>query len=314
MGGRIVSRAVSSNDFNNKCGSYCDDQLRKVYAILLSRLAPLLPSASQPGLLPAIASDAPLGLAIGPGGILERSKIFVLEKDSETGKPKTVLGPDEASLRRFAMRAKMPVTAKFATAPLTQKDIVTTHLPFFSPEIELAALKSVMLSFDCLLQDLPERFTRADCLRSTREAVRQSIESQRVQGEILDANSFGIQLEKLPLYAALREMMNVEETPFEHYMLAAGNLAQRCIDAVWVVFGFEPFGFRLCDRYDGPDFCYGLVNPILKGQTASGAIELRSLDELLCRRTNRRTLQKAAHGPIDQSAALKLSEQAVAEV
>jgi hypothetical protein len=311
MGGRLVSRAVSSNDFNNRCGSYCDDRLQKVYALLISRLAPLLPSASQPGVIPAIASGAPDGLSIEAGAILKRSKNVVLEWDATTKRPKKVLGADEESLRRFAKKAGMPVPTKFEEVPLIPHDIVTTRLPAFAPEIELAALKCVLLSFDFKLKQFPENFTRSPQLSQVREVIRKSVESKKVESDLFASHSLGMQLEKLPLYAALRESMCVEETPFEHYMLVAANTAQRCLDAVWVIFGFEPFGFRLLDRYEGESFCYGIVNPILKGQSASDLVVLSPPEELLCRPTSRRAFQFGDDPLSAQDAAIRAVNEIV---
>jgi hypothetical protein len=124
----------------------------------------------------------------------------------------------------------------------------------------------------------------------------------------------GIQLEKLEFYAALRAKMEVKQTPFEHFMLVAGNLPQRCIDGVWVVFGFEPFGFRLCHAYDGSEFCYGIVNPVLKGFSASRLIKLNPGDELLCRPTNRRSSQVVEDGSDDEEAVLDAMKRVASEI
>ena len=35
MGGRLVSREITSSEFNNNCGSFCDDAMRASYGCLL---------------------------------------------------------------------------------------------------------------------------------------------------------------------------------------------------------------------------------------------------------------------------------------
>ena len=309
LGGRILSNEVSSTEFNNRCGSFCDDALSSAYGFLLNRLAPLLPSASQPGAIKAISSTAPDGLVIEPGGILARRGTVVVER-YPNGHPKTVHGPDEASMRKFAKRAKMPDNVTVISVPLTDDNVLTTHLRVISPELELAALKSLLLSFDCVMSRDPDRFTRSRHLHGVRSMIQKSVEQKLVNGDVLIKHSLGIQLEKLAFYATLRDRMPFEKTPFEHFMLVAGNLPARCIDAVWVVFGFEPFGFRLCDSYDGPDFCLGLVNPVLKGRSASEVVVLDPQDELLCRPTNRRSF----HPQQDTSDLLATATDVVNEI
>ncbi len=310
MGGRLLSRTVSSDEFNNACGSFCDERLQKAYAFILSRLAPLLPSASQPGLLPAVSGGMPQGLVIEPGGILARKGVSVLERDEKTGRPKAILGPDEKTLRRMAKQSGMPESAAISMVPLTKSDVLTIHLPVFAPEMELAAVKCLLLTFDHLLRDRADRFTRSESLKRTRDAIRNSVKQKQVEGDLLDQVSLGLQLEKLPLYVSLRNEMKVAQTPFEHYMFAAGNAAQRCIDVVWMILGFEPFGFRVSRKYDGPDFCVGFVNPIIKGNGASAAIELSPQDDLLCRPTKRR----AFHPGGDEAAIYKNLEHVLFEV
>jgi hypothetical protein len=314
MGGRLVSREITSSEFNNNCGSFCDDAMRASYGMLLTRLAPLFPSASQIGGIQADSSDASKCLFIEPGGILTMRGLAVLERDEATRRPKTVVGPDEASVRRFAKQAQMSDTAPITRVELTDDDVVSIRLPLISPEFELAALKSLLLSFDFLMRQHANRFTRSQYLAEVRSFVRTSIDEKRIHGDLLNPISLGIQLEKRPLYEALRCKMQFANTPFEHFMLVAGNFPQRCIDGVWVVFGFEPIGFRLCDSYDGDDFCYGLVNPVVKGHSASGLIELPLQDDLLCRPTNRRSFQRAGSSPACQALLMATAEQMASEI
>lgn len=306
LGGRIVSRQVTSSDFNNRCGSFCDDSLSRAYGLLLSRLAPLLPSVARPGAIKAMASDSPADLVIEAGGIVATRGFTILEKDPKTRRPTKVLGPDEAGLRNFASRAQMSIDAPISFVPLTDRNVVTTPLHLISPLMELAALKSILLTFDCMQSDQIDRFTRSPYLEKLRAMVRASVEEKRVDFELFESHSLGIQLEKLALYEALRNSIPFERTPFEHVMLVSGNFAQRCLDAVWIVFGFEPFGFRLCNDYAGRDFSYGLVNPVTKGRSASGVFDLPLTDDLLCRPTDRRSFRAGPPRPTSLATAAQV--------
>jgi hypothetical protein len=252
----------------------------------------------------------PHGLVIEPGGIPARKGISVFERDEKSGRPKSILGPDEKSLRQMAKLSGMSESAAISMVPLSKSNVFTTHLPVFAPEIELAAVKCLLLTFDHLLHDRRGRFTRSESLKCTRDAIRNSVKQKQVERDLLDQVSLGIQIEKIPLYVSLRNEMKVAQTPFEHYMLAAGNAAQRCIDAVWMILGFEPFGFRVSRKFYGPDFCIGFVNPIIKGNGASAAIELGPQDDLLCRPTKRRSF----HPGGDEAAIRKSLEHVLSEI
>ncbi|MFO0915816.1 MAG: hypothetical protein U0795_22845 [Pirellulales bacterium] len=240
-----------------------------------------------------ISPDGVKGLVVEPGAVLARRGISVAERDPITDRPKKILGPSELALRQWAEKHRISINSDIQTEPISTTGVVTGKVHVVSPVLELAALKSLLLSFDHLLIDSPNPFTRSADLALVREVVRESVQREQAH-ELLHTLVLGIQLEKMELYAYLRQRMKVEQTPFEHVMLVGGNRAQRCIDGVWLVFGFEPFGFRLCDNYHGDDFCYGLVNPVVKGRGPTNLIELPLLDELLCRPTDRRSFQHSA--------------------
>lgn len=290
MGGRIKSRRVCSSEFNNQSGSFCDTSLGQAYRLIQLKLAPLLPSFCQPPNATAISSDMLNGMVIEPGGVVGLSGNQVLERD-DAGRPKKVIGPNEASLKKIAEQTGMCTEGNTKWVPVTGSNVTTTRLPILSGVFEVAALRSILLTFDCLFNSDESSFVRGNSLRKIRDLVRSSIESKNVDGILLRDHSLGIQLEKLHLYEELRDRFDIERTPFEHYMLIAGNQSQHCIDAVWVVYGFEPHGFRLSYEYAGESFCMGFVNPVLKGGSPSPAIELSPIDDLLCKPTKRRTFQ-----------------------
>ena len=228
------------------------------------------------------------GLVIEPGGVIGLRGNQVLKRD-EDGRPKQILGKDEASVKKLAEQSGMSTEGTVKWIPLTASNVVTTHQPVLSGEFEVAALRSILLTFDYLLDSDESSFIRGDSLSKVRDLVRSSIEQQNIDGILLRDHSLGVQLEKVNLYNDLRDRFGIARTPFEHYMLIAGNQAQRCIDAVWIVYGFEPHGFRLSYEHTGESFCMGFVNPVLRGGSPSPVIELSPIDDLLCKLTKRRT-------------------------
>ena len=118
MGGRIKSRRVCSSDFNNQSGAFCDNSLRQAYRLIQARLAPLLPSFCQPPNTKAISSDVTSGLVIEPGGVIGLRGNQVLKRD-EDGRPKQILGKDEASVKKLAERSGMPIEVTVKWIPVS---------------------------------------------------------------------------------------------------------------------------------------------------------------------------------------------------
>ena len=294
LGGRLKSREVSSNTFNERCGSYVDDFLRRVYSVLLNRLGPILPSENRPANLPVSIPGEEGNFVLEPGAVLTRSGIHVLDKFSDTGKPKAFVGPDIDKLEKKAKQI-CGDSYKISFVPASDAVVSSARVPAIGAEIELAALKCSLLTFDHLLRERTNPFTRSECLQTTRHFIREAITRRVIDGNSFIRISLGLQYEKLPDYAVLRHYMHSDEvTPFEHVMFAAGNIANRCIDIVWLVFGFDLFGFRISNDYHGPAFCYGFVNPIHKGYSCSPLRELATSDSLLCRPTDRRAFSEKA--------------------
>jgi hypothetical protein len=119
----------------------------------------------------------------------------------------------------------------------------------------------------------------------------------------------------------MRKYIPLAESPFEHVLLVAGNGPARCIDLVWVILGFDPFGFRVAHDWNGGSFALGVVNGVLKNSGVSAAVPLVAPDDLLCHPTEIRSCLEPAHpgqsGPNAQemisrrSAALKQAEYLV---
>ena len=65
-------------------------------------------------------------------------------------------------------------------------------------------------------------------------------------------------------------------------------LPTKTIDIVWLILGFDPHGFRVCNTWQGDEFTYVISSGILANTTASDAIPLGRRGTL-CTPTNRRS-------------------------
>jgi hypothetical protein len=257
----------------------------------MNKLGPLLPEACKTGLVPITTDSDPPGLVLDGNGCLTRNGLFV-EKDAVTGQPRAVIGPDEQSLRKVVRQIagdrELPSTRQRAAS----SDVAYHNHLVIAAEIEVAAMKSLMLTFDHLLAGAPHRFTRDAALQQARDFIRTSIMDGQIDGRLFNHFSLGLQYEKEDLYRGLRSSVSFPTTRFEHVMIVSADPACRTVDAVWLMFGFDPHGFRLCYDWRGVGFTYVFVNGVLRDTGCSSPFGLPK-SQLLCRPTNRRAFPNA---------------------
>ncbi len=278
LGGRIRSRAVSSDAFNERCGGLIDTYIRNVYADTMAILGPAPPGASSAGDQAVRIPGQPGRYIIDGQGNLTMRGAAVIDRDPETNRPRAVLGADEAAMRRIIEQNWPPGVTEHRTNVMPpSQDVLHPQRASICQEIELAALKSLLLTFDHLLRSDPDRFTRSSALQPVREFVRRSVMSNdRVDPLLMQRFVLGLQYEPeyLALYEDLRREIVFPETPFEHVLMASANPATRTLDLVFWAFRVDPHAFRVCDDWQGDGFTYVAVNGILAGTTVSEAIPL----------------------------------------
>ena len=216
----------------------------------------------------------------------------VIERDPATKRPTAVLGVEVPAMRRIIEQNSRPGATERRTNVMPPNlDVLSSKRAVLCSEIELAALKSVLLSFDHLLRGDPDRFTRSPALQSVREFVRRSVMADGpVDNLLMQRFVLGLQYEPdyLAVYEALRRETGFPETPFEHVLIASANPATRTMDLVFWAFRVDPHAFRVCDDWRGDAFTYVAVNGILADTTFSEAIRLGG-GRLLGRPTRRRS-------------------------
>jgi hypothetical protein len=293
LGGRLKSRFVTCDEFNHS-SSLIDSAPKVRFEPMLQVLSPLLPAYSQPGRTCISVEGEPEGL------ILEESRVtrpghLILER-SESGRPTRIAGDNERALRKLAEQVGMPGDGPaVASNSLPTTVRVTKRLTINCWEVEIAALKSILVTFDHLLRDFPTlRFTRFAELQPVRDLIRSAVDQRNIDPNVLRQYSLGLQYEKRGLYKRLRNQIEAHsaETEFEHVVFVAADGPSRTIDAVWLMFGFDPFGFRLCHNWTHEPFAYAFVNPILKNEKPTGLLKIVLGDELLCRPTDRSSVQR----------------------
>jgi len=290
LGGRVKSRVVSSNAFNNACGSKVDPRLYEPYAALMCRLGPALAVEHRTGGIDVV--DPATGnkyVLDGEGRHGFRGTKVI--KD-ENGTPVTIQGENAERVRRkveqitqTTLTRPLGRAAAAPVGPMTMKPC-----PFFTPETEVGVLKSLLLTFDHLLRDTERRFTRHDDFAPVREFVRSSVMGTGAFDlAALNRCSLGLQYEILPEIKEVRQLVDLPRTEFEHVMVVSGDPARRTLDAVWLIADTDPWGLRLADSWRGACFTCVFVNGILRGTSASDPVWL-DFPFIECSPTMRRCL------------------------
>jgi len=138
-------------------------------------------------------------------------------------------------------------------------------------EIEIAALKSIMLTFDHVLRGEPRCFTRSVALAPVREFVRRIVlDRQPPNWEDMNRYVLGLQYDRLPQIRAMRQRASTHRTPFEHVLIASGKTGTRTLDAAWLVADSDPQAFRLSVDWRAYDFTCIVVMDIVEGGTTRG--------------------------------------------
>ena len=290
LGGRVRSRIVSSSVFNNRCGSTIDPFLVLTYGDISRMLGPLLAAEHLSGELEV---DIPGENTRCTFVLDERGSLTirgsVIERDPITHQVTRVYArPEDAPAAIARHAAGRPYTTTLV--PTTTAENLFINRPLVLPPLEVCALKCGMLTFDHLLAGYPSRrFTRLQKLDSVRKFVRDFVELGKVDPAPMHYHSLGMQYEKAARLQTIRDQIAVTPTPFEHVLIASGSRKRRCVDLVWSVFGFDPFGFRLTKAYDGDDFTCVVVNdPLRDGSGVSGPF-WKDEAESICVPTNLRS-------------------------
>lgn len=194
LGGRIRSREVSSDRFSSAAGSRIEPFLHELYVLIMTTLG----AAHRGGIQSVEMPGEPGNYALTNEGQLYLRRP-VVTRDSETNRPVAVLGNNVASMRRIIDQNTQPGAVERRSEVRPPSGPI--HFPeraVVCPEIELAALKAGLLSFDHVLRDDPRRFTRAPELASVREMLRAAVMEGTNDVMTLSRYSLGVQYEKIP--------------------------------------------------------------------------------------------------------------------
>jgi len=200
LGGRIRSQVVSCDRFNEECGNRLDTVLASRYAHLMNTLSPLISSEHQTGQLDVDAPGEPDGLVLSQGALTRRN-VGIIKRDEKTRKPRSAIAGNAQDIRNLAKSVGWG-NGDFrvdAVPPISGDTIFIRGTPSVCAELEIAALKSAMLTFDHLLRGNANRFTRHCQLEDVRAFVKVAAADGKIDSECCNRYSLGLQYEKVYL-------------------------------------------------------------------------------------------------------------------
>src|SRR5208283_1629556 len=175
LAGRVRSQSVSSAEFNNLCGIFCDPSLVDAYKPIMEALSPLLAREHRPGRMQVEVPGELGDFAIDDGSLTRKTRVEA--RDIGTHRPTMMSGnPDDLKvlLERLGLKGK-PQSATWERPAGTSHAIRTSSA--ISPIVEIAALKSALLTFDAKLQGHHQRFTRSPKLREACEFILRTVKT-----------------------------------------------------------------------------------------------------------------------------------------
>ena len=273
--GRFRSQRVTSNEFN-QAPSGVDAFLHEPYRPILTYLSPLLSSEHR---------QAPYGVDMGeeegryllaPGGELRLRGLRIDSRD-ESGRPIAISHEDPNELQHRAKQIGWPeVKAPVSQEPPSRNEIGYAVGVVVAQELEICALKSILLTFDHLLGGVlgePHSFTRDAELTWVRTELKEAILDKQPPKRLLVEASLGLVYERLTRLMQFRFQHGPrQQSPFEHVLLACADAATRSLDLIWILGGFDPHAFRLPSQ--GPAFTVMAGAGMLHGEGSWGPIRL----------------------------------------
>ncbi|MBE7449198.1 MAG: hypothetical protein HS111_09960 [Kofleriaceae bacterium] len=286
--GRITSRTCSSDAFNN-AGSPFDAEFAAAYALIVNVLAPLLSRQHQPGSLFVASADGGTKLQLDPGAVPTLRGVRVEARDPATNRPTAISAADPKQLHQRAQQLGWPQNSvRITTVPATTEAVLFRKAPVISPAIEVAVLKSALLTFDHLRDSSPDAFTRSGDLKDLREAIVGVIRDGEPADRLLSVHSWGMSTEDIPAIARIRSLYGPAQTSqFEHVLYVAGTKGGS-LDLYFLVAGVDLHRFRLTDRWTGRSFAELVVAGMLADDVVFGPVEV-----LQHRHLGSRTLERA---------------------
>jgi hypothetical protein len=278
IGGRIRSREVSSNAFNGRCGGLIDSIFGDLYWDTMSVLGPAIPEASRRGDRFVRVPSQPGTYVIDKFGAIGLRGTAVISREPTTNRPTGLLASDEAAMQRVIAKNMLPgATGRPGTTLPPSLNVSLPGRPVMCAEIEVAALKAALLTFDHLLREHSDRFTRSLALEQVRTFIRRAVmERATPDAYQLGQLVLGLQYDAdyTDLYQNLRGDVAFPASPFEHVVLMSANAPTRTVDVVFWVFRSDPYAFRVCQDWQGDSYTYVAVNGVLSGTTFSQAVRL----------------------------------------
>ncbi|MFA6816262.1 MAG: hypothetical protein WCS73_08215 [Lentisphaeria bacterium] len=291
LGGRIVSKELTSDVFNEKCGSKIDKYLTEQFEQLLRTLGPLLSSKLKNKKQQLFSSDGQRHYEKQNGKIYI-TKPFISE-NSETNK-KTCYYSESTRDETIKLAKK----ENFSTSESKEKKtdipddfLYTGEKLAISPESYISTIKCFLCAFDAMEGqngiEETKRFSRHPKLSSVRDYIKKFVlNDEEIKISAYDKFFLGIQPDGKKRVQRVLEKYKIKKKikPYSHILIVSTNSPTKTINGLWSFFGLETHALRLADNWDGPPFSKVIINPII-GDESPKLYSGEELPNSLCCKT-----------------------------
>ncbi len=273
LGGRIRSRTVVASNVNNQFSEF-DSVFSNAFSNVLIELGPAM--AAEHRLRPTeVTLDGEDGrFFVEVGNVLTERGINILEKDEISGRPVRFTANSEKEIERIAGQMGLAVES---LGPIFREKLVpaTRKIPAIDPQLEVAILKSLILSFDHYLNQSGPSILRSDYFECVLNDLKTAVFLKRNYGNLLHERSWGVDHRwESVLGQSIRSRFALVYSEFTHWLYLIGDPIMRVVYLVFSVFGFETYRFVVNKDYRGTAFHFVIANdPINNGRAECKALD-----------------------------------------
>jgi len=241
---------------------------------MFNRLKPLMAREHGTARLEVMIPGDPNRYRLEPGGELTVVGRRIDQRDA-TGRPLAFAAEERAGVIAMAEALGLNPGDYTVTEDMASRsDMTTRRVTGLTPQMELAALKGALLTFDFVLRGDRRRFTRSPRLAPLMQQIHDSVMHGPIAHDILTRVVHGIAYEELDDILRLRTTYGPARTEFEHVLIAAADPTAGTLDLVWLVADVDPFTFRLSRTWSEEPFTLMVGCGVLHEEEAFGPIEI----------------------------------------
>ena len=273
LGGRIVSREITSSSFNTRCGEIVDSHFANQFQLIMRILSPLLSNKMRKEQLKLQSADGEKTFFMKNGKVELAQMYSDFEKGTKNKYYVFPISMTEEAHKKIQEEG-YDISKRIEFPFIFNDDFLFLGQESISIESHISEIKCFLLAFDAMLQQkkYPEekRFTRSNDLSEIRNIIKLFIYNKKYNiFKQLNQFYMGIQPEGNNIIDNILKRLNIKIKPFSHVLIVSTHSAYKTILGTWKILGLETHSYKLCTNWSGSAFSMIIINPILGGGNAN---------------------------------------------